>query len=258
MTKNFSSKRIITILSLLLTVASQVFVVQAQAQMTNKTGRNHVIEDGTKQKTQNAFIMDGTVNPAPGNPTCKDLSPFYLELKIDPPQSGNYPFGSSNSVNANFYGGEDGLTYLDFQSTSPFVAVIVKGGNQGANVYSYNTRQSTGAGLTTPDLKNISHVSFCYMLGFVTTAASASVSGSVLGVSGRGIARSLVTIKNLNTEEMRTVITNWQGRYRFSHLPIGDFYEVTISNKKAGINRQTQSFVLNSDEENLNFTATAF
>jgi hypothetical protein len=258
MIKNFYSKRIITILSLVLAVASQILVAQAQTVATNKTGRNLVIEDETKQKTQTAFMMDGTVNPAPGNPTCKDLSPFYLELKIDPPQSGNYAFGSSNSVSANFYGGEDGLTYFDFQSTSPFVAVIVKGGNQGANVYSYNSGQITGAALATPNLQDISHVSFCYMPGFGTTAASASVSGSVIGISGRGVARSLVTIKNLNTQETRTVITNWTGRYRFNHLPVGDFYEVTISNKKAGFNRQTQSLVLNNDEENLNFIATAY
>jgi hypothetical protein len=96
------------------------------------------------------------------------------------------------------------------------------------------------------------------MLGFGTTAASASISGSVMSENGRGIARSLVTIKNLNTVETRTVITNWQGRYRFSHLPIGDLYEVTVSNKKAGFARQTQSLVLNSDEGNLNFTATGF
>ena len=258
MNKVFSFKRFFTFLSILLAASSQVFIAQAQTLSTNKTDRNRVIEDGTKQKTQNAFIMDGTVNPAPGNPTCKDLSPFYLEFKIDPPQSGNYPFNVSNSVGANFYGGEDGLTYLDFQSTSRFVAVIVKGGNQGANVYSYNLGQTIGAGLTTPDLQDISHVSFCYVSSSGTTAASASVSGSVLSENGRAIARSLVTIKNLNTEETRTVITNWQGRYRFNHLSVGDLYEVTVRNKKAGFARQTQTFVLNSDEGNLNFTATAF
>jgi hypothetical protein len=130
----------------------------------------------------------------------------------------------------------------------------VKGGNQGANVYSFNQGQRSVTGLKTPNLQDISHVTFCY-LG--TTAAAASLGGTVLSENGRGLPRSMVTIQNLNTEETRTVITNSFGYYRFNALPVGDLYVVTITNKKAGFNRQTQSFVLNGDEDNLNFTTTA-
>lgn len=250
----FSSKRFLAVLGILLAIGSQIFSVQAQITSNGKIGRNNAADGVAKQGEQTSFMFDGTVSPAPGNPNCKDLSPFYQELKIDPPKSGNYSFAVSQTLIANLYGGEDGLTYFDYQSTFPFVAVIVKGGNQGANVYTFNSGQTTLSGLTTPNLQDISHISLCYVLGLGTTAAPVSVSGRVTDEDGRGIGRAMVMIQNLNTEETRTVITNWSGNYRFKDLPVGDLYVVTITNKRGGFNRQTRSLVLNSDEENLNFT----
>jgi hypothetical protein len=254
MNKFIFSKRFFIILGILLATASQSFIIQAQTLTPNKTGRSRAADSITKEREQTSFMFDGTVNPAPGNPTCRDLSPFYHELKIDPPKSGNYSFAVSQSLIANLYGGEDGLTYFDYQSTLPLVAVIVKGGNQGANVYTFNSGQTTVSGLTTPNLQDISHISLCYVLGLGTTAAPVSVSGRVTDEDGRGIGRAMVMIQNLNTEETRTVITNWAGNYRFRDLPVGDLYVVTITNKRSGSTRQTQSLILNSDEENLNFT----
>jgi hypothetical protein len=254
MNKFFSSKRFLTFLGILLATASQVFIAQAQTPATNKIGRNSAVDGASKQEAQTSFMFDGTVAPAPGNPSCKDLSPLYQEFKIDPPKSGTYSFAENQSVIANFYGGEDGLTYADYQSTSGFIAVIVKGGNQGANVYSFNSVQTVVSGLTTPNLQDISHITFCYMPGFGTTAAPVSVSGRVTDENGRGIGRAMVKIQNLNTEETRTVVTNWTGNYRFNDLPVGDLYVITIGSKKAGFTRQARSFVLTSDEENLNFT----
>lgn len=254
MNKLFSSKRFLTILGILLTTAAQVFIAQAQTPATGKIGRNLSVDGGIQKEAQTSFMFNGTVNPAPGNPTCKDLSAFYQEFKIDPPKSGNYTFAGNQSVIANIYGGEDGLTYVDYQSTTPFIAVIVKGGNQGANVYSFISGQTTVAGLTTPNLQSISHISFCYVPGFGTTAAPVSVTGRVTDENGRGIGRARVMIQNLNTEETRTVITNWSGNYRFNDLPVGDLYVITISNKKAGFTRQTRSLILTNDEENIDFT----
>jgi hypothetical protein len=254
MKRKFLYKQLFTILSIVLAGTSQVLVAQAQKLTANKIGRDLSIDSAAKQETPAFFAVEPTIYTMPGNPKCKDLSPYYLEFKIDPPQSGSYSFGENGLITATLYGGEDGLTYVDYQSNAHFSAVIVKGGNQGANIYSYNQGQSSGTRLRTPNLQDISHVTFCY-LG--TTAAAASVSGAVLSETGRALPRSMVTIQNLNTEETRTVVTNSFGHYRFNALPVGDLYVITISNKKAGFTRQTQSFVLNGDEENLNFTATA-
>jgi hypothetical protein len=211
----------------------------------------------SKNQTQTSFAVAArTMTVVPGNVTCKDLNSSYQQFKIDPPVSKTYSIFTNNTVTAKFYSGEAGLTYLDFQATIPFVAVIVKGGTQGANVYRYTPGQAADTVLTTPNLQDISHVSFCYAPSSVPTAATASVSGSVTSASGRGLPRSLVTIQNLNTEETRTVLTNAFGNYRFSDLPVGNLYSITIDNKKAGFLRQTQSLMLSGDESNINFTAT--
>lgn len=254
MSRNFLYKQLFIILIIILAVTPQVLVAQAQKLTANKISRDLSIDSTAKQGTPTSSAVVPTVYKIPGNPNCKDLSPYYLEFKIDPPRSGSYSFGENGLITANLYGGEDGLTYVDYQSNAHFSAVIVKGGNQGANIYSYNQAQASDNGLTTPNLQDISHVTFCY-LG--TTAATAVVSGAVLSESGRALPRSMVTIQNLNTEETRTVFTNSFGRYRFNALPVGDLYVIKISNKKAGFIRRTESFILNGDEENLNFTTIA-
>jgi hypothetical protein len=254
MNRNFLYKRLFSLFIIILAGTSQVFVARAQALTANKIGRNISAADADKQEPETSFVAEPTVYALPGNPGCKDLNPYYLEFNIDPPRSGKYFFAENQFVTANLYGGEDGLTFVDYHSNTQFIAVIVKGGNQGANVYSFNQGQRSVTGLKTPNLQDISHVTFCY-LG--TTAAAASLGGTVLSENGRGLPRSMATIQNLNTEETRTVITNSFGYYRFNALPVGDLYVVTITNKKAGFNRQTQSFVLNGDEDNLNFTTTA-
>lgn len=97
----------------------------------------------------------------------------------------------------------------------------------------------------------------CTFRNEVTTAASASVSGSVLSESGRSLARATVTIQNLNTMETQTVSTNAFGRYHFDNLATGDVYLVTVRGRKGASVQSPRTFVLNGDMENLNFTTTA-
>jgi hypothetical protein len=67
----------------------------------------------------------------PGNPTCRDLNPLYLELKIDPPASGTYYLpDNSGSVTVIL----TSSSTFDWSSTFGIDAVIVKGGPK-ANVY---------------------------------------------------------------------------------------------------------------------------
>jgi hypothetical protein len=92
-----------------------------------------------------------------GNPTCKTLldNPTAFEIKVDPPKSGSY-----GPITVNF--SPDGRL-VDFTSTVPVLAVFVKGGNEGGNLYDYRPAGSTGdTGLTTPTNQQISHVSFCW------------------------------------------------------------------------------------------------
>jgi hypothetical protein len=92
-----------------------------------------------------------------GNPTCKTLlapEPAF-EIKVDPPTSGTY-----GPITVIF--SPDGKL-VDFTSTVPVLAVFVKGGNEGGNLYDYRPGGSSGdTGLTTPTNQQISHVSFCW------------------------------------------------------------------------------------------------
>jgi hypothetical protein len=98
-----------------------------------------------------------TPTQVPGNPTCKTLlgNDAAFEIKVDPPVSGSY-----GPITVTF--SPDG-TLVDFTSTVPVLAVFVKGGNEGGNLYDYRPGGSSGdTGLTTPTNQQISHVSFCW------------------------------------------------------------------------------------------------
>jgi hypothetical protein len=92
-----------------------------------------------------------------GNPTCKTLldNPTAFEIKIDPPKDGTY-----GPITVDF---SDDLKTVYFKSTVPVLAVFVKGGNQGGNLYDYRPLgEIEDDGLTTPTNQQISHVSFCW------------------------------------------------------------------------------------------------
>lgn len=98
-----------------------------------------------------------TPSVVPGNPTCEDLGLTTIN-KFDPPQS-----GTANGVTITVEG-----TNVDWSSTVPVAAVMVKGGDF-ANVYSYNGATSD-TGLTTP---TNSHNDAPYGLSHVNACASA-------------------------------------------------------------------------------------
>ena len=97
----------------------------------------------------------------------------------------------------------------------------------------------------------------CTFVNAVTTASSASVSGRTLTESGQALARTLVTIQNTATGETLTTYTNTFGRYQFDGLTVGDFYVISVYNRKYTFEPSTQGFTLNDAVEGLNFTAAA-
>jgi hypothetical protein len=100
-----------------------------------------------------------------GNPTCESLG-YPLGIKVDPPASGVFSVGNGE-VTVELYG-EDGddFLYLDWTSTYPIMAVIVKGGPN-ANLYDYDPVSFGDVGLHSPLKENgdpyaISHFNFCF------------------------------------------------------------------------------------------------
>jgi len=109
--------------------------------------------------------VQNTFPPPPDlkNPTCADLNPGFYEIKFDPPVTGSQSLGGM-TVN---------LTMLDLQSASwtsnmGIDAVIVKGGEGGANIKYYDPEATADPGPLYAPLNpsgfpaNISHVSFCF------------------------------------------------------------------------------------------------
>jgi hypothetical protein len=104
-----------------------------------------------------------------GNPTCSDLRPGLIELKVDPPTSGAY---SDGYLSLNVTINNDTDKSVDWTSNVGIDIVVVKGGPSG-NAYVYdlpgdpNTESFGDGGLLSPDNGSegpagVSHVSFCY------------------------------------------------------------------------------------------------
>jgi hypothetical protein len=98
-----------------------------------------------------------------GNPTCADVG-YNHGLKFDPPAAGAL---GSGGVTVDMSIGSDAFGQLvDWTSTAPIDAVIVKGGSN-ANVYTYPGESSGDTGLHTPfngpdKYYGLSHVDFCW------------------------------------------------------------------------------------------------
>jgi len=96
-----------------------------------------------------------------------------------------------------------------------------------------------------------------YTLNFncpVTTAASASVGGKIIGLDGSGISRISIIATNSSGQNYYAV-SNSFGFYKFDNLPTGDTYVFQISSKKRQFANPTQVVSINENVTDLNFTA---
>ena len=127
-----------------------------------------------------AMIGVGPIGAAPaaapvptvtaGNPDCADLG-LQLAFSSATPASGNFSVGGT-TYTAGWT--SPGPGQVNFTSTYPLRAVIVKGGEQGANVYYYPSGSLGDSGLFTPNNPNgqpagISHVNLCYAVVATST-----------------------------------------------------------------------------------------
>jgi hypothetical protein len=96
----------------------------------------------------------------------------------------------------------------------------------------------------------------CIFTNAIPTAANVSAAGRVADASGNGLARTLVKIQNTSNGEIQTTYTNIFGNYRFDNLPAGDFYIITVSNKRYVFEPNTRTLVLNDAVDGMDFTAS--
>jgi hypothetical protein len=88
------------------------------------------------------------------------------------------------------------------------------------------------------------------------TAAEVSVSGKVLSASGRGISRAVVSLV-FPDGTTRTATTNPFGNYRFTGVPSGETYTLSVRHKQFEFAPSSLVLTLVEDTEGINFTATA-
>lgn len=157
-------------------------------------------------------ILAASVTPTvmSGNPTADDLGlGDYYSYKVDPPESGIY---DQDGHYLEWTISEDGK-YLDFQNASPgIIAVIVKGGKNGANVYKYGSggEVTYDNDLTTPlkdpddpdSYQEISHIIFIWGTGggVVTPELPA---GALLGLGLAGVGAIVLISRRRETASAR-------------------------------------------------------
>ena len=91
-------------------------------------------------------------------------------------------------------------------------------------------------------------------LGAIPTAAPALVSGQVVDTSGRGISRTLVTLQNAASGQSRSVMTNTFGRFAFNGVETGEFYVISVINKRYRFVNSSFAFNLNENLTSIVFT----
>lgn len=97
-----------------------------------------------------------------GNPSCSDIEPGWIELKVEPGANGFFTDNTLRVTIGNFDG-----TNFDWSSNIGVDGVIVKGGPD-ANLYLYDppAEATSDTGLHPPFFNTqpfgLSHISFCY------------------------------------------------------------------------------------------------
>jgi hypothetical protein len=154
--------------------------------------------------------------------------------------------------NLNGLGAANSITITEGAS-APFSLIQINCTSNGTGLE--NNAVNVPARFTTIVLEEGESV-VCRFVNAITTAASLSIGGRTTDARGKGLARTQVTIQNIVTGETQTVYTNSFGYYRADNLPAGDFYIVSVSNKRFVFLQPTKSFMLNEAVENLDFTAS--
>jgi hypothetical protein len=106
------------------------------------------------------------------NPSCASMNAGWNELKINGAPNGEYKdVGGTDNP-----GGDGALVFtiknsdgkvFDWESNIGVDAIVVKGGNNGSNVYFYDPEALSDSGLRSPDntqgnVHEVSHISVCY------------------------------------------------------------------------------------------------
>jgi hypothetical protein len=146
------------------------------------------------------------------------------------------------------------------QSGGQFVieqSVIASGGitnSSGGAFANSGTIGQTVAGQKATTVRFSLHAGFWNSSPFVPTAATVSIGGRILTVSGTGIRNVRITLTSASGET-RYSISSAFGYYHFPDVPVGDTYILTASAKRFVFAIPTQVVTLFKEREDIDFTA---
>jgi len=150
----------------------------------------------------------------------------------------------------------NGGTSLNYQpaTTSPLLDTIPTGVN-GCGVAPFNVDQR---GAFRPTDSNNDTVAACEKGSIELlppSAATASLSGRVTTVDGRGINNAIMSISGGSLAAPRFVRTGSFGYFTFDDLPTGETYVVTINSKRYTFTVPTRVIQVNDNVEGVDFVA---
>lgn len=102
--------------------------------------------------------------------------------------------------------------------------------------------------------QNVTGFSDWTLAEFAPSAANLSVGGRVVTASGNGIDKAIVTLTNQGGD-VRRVITNSFGYYRFDEVEAGQTYVLTVSNKRVQFAEPTRVITVSDDAVDIDFVA---
>jgi len=87
------------------------------------------------------------------------------------------------------------------------------------------------------------------------TAAPAAVTGQIVSSTGSGLKGVTVTLTDISTGDVKSVMTNNFGYYNFSDLATEDFYRITVTSRRYTFSTTSRTFTLTEDLAGVDFIA---
>lgn len=129
------------------------------------------------------------------------------------------------------------------------------GGSAGGNYTAQGTTGQSAAG-TNMSGGNYSALNGFWSNSLAPTAASAKIEGRVIGSEGIGLRNISVILTGGTLTSPRIVKTNSFGNFAFEDVEVGQFYVVSVSNKKYGFGQESQTISLTENVSNIIFQST--
>lgn len=129
---------------------------------------------------------------------------------------------------------------------------VIKNANGTTSIFSDSTNNPT---TNTATVLGISDFSLWSVGALSPTAADAEISGVITNTRGRRLEYVDVTLSGGSLTAPQTFTTDQSGRYRFTEIPAGETYILTVRSKRYRFNQPTMVFTVNGNLTNVNFVS---